>query len=140
MKVINSGQINTVEAFLFGHNVCVCMCTCLHMHTVESVILGVVKILEEFEKQHLCPPLESNAGNFQINTEHEQSNFLGFPGGTSGKEPTYQCRRLKRHGSHSWIGKIPWRRAWQLNSVKRISWTEEPGGIQSIGSQRVGHD
>ena len=29
---------------------CVRMCTCLHVHTVESVILGVVKILEEFEK------------------------------------------------------------------------------------------
>ena len=22
----------------------------------------------------------------------------------------------------------------------RILWTEEPGGLQSIGSQRVGHD
>ena len=22
----------------------------------------------------------------------------------------------------------------------RISWTEEPGGLQSMGSQRVGHD
>ena len=22
----------------------------------------------------------------------------------------------------------------------RIAWTEEPGGIQSVGSQRVGHD
>ena len=22
----------------------------------------------------------------------------------------------------------------------RIQWTEEPGGLQSIGSQRVGHD
>ena len=22
----------------------------------------------------------------------------------------------------------------------RISWTEEPGGLQSIGSQRAGHD
>ena len=22
----------------------------------------------------------------------------------------------------------------------RIPWTEEPGGVQSIGSQRVGHD
>ena len=22
----------------------------------------------------------------------------------------------------------------------RISWTEEPGGLQSTGSQRVGHD
>ena len=24
--------------------------------------------------------------------------------------------------------------------VWRIPWTEEPGGLQSIGSQRVGHD
>ena len=22
----------------------------------------------------------------------------------------------------------------------RISWTEEPGGLQSMGSQRIGHD
>ena len=24
--------------------------------------------------------------------------------------------------------------------ARRISWTEEPGRLQSIGSQRVGHD
>ena len=24
--------------------------------------------------------------------------------------------------------------------ARKISWTEEPGGLQSIGSQRVGHD
>ena len=24
--------------------------------------------------------------------------------------------------------------------ANRIPWTEEPGGLQSIGSQRVGHD
>ena len=24
--------------------------------------------------------------------------------------------------------------------VGRIPWTEEPGGLQSMGSQRVGHD
>ena len=32
---------------------------------------------------------------------------LGFPGGTSGKEPTCQCRRHKRHGISSWVGKVP---------------------------------
>ena len=31
----------------------------------------------------------------------------GFPGGTSGKEPTFQCRRYKRHGFDPWVGKIP---------------------------------
>ena len=39
--------------------------------------------------------------------------FGGFPGGISGKEPTCHCRRCKRHGFSPWVGKIPWRRAWQ---------------------------
>ena len=59
----------------------------------------------------------------------------GFPGSTSGKELTCQCRRCKRQefnpleekmATHS---SIP---AW------RIPWTE-PGELQSIGSQRAGH-
>ena len=40
-------------------------------------------------------------------------------------------------------GKIPWRRAWQPTPVIlawRIPWTEEPGGLHSMGSQRVGHN
>ena len=38
---------------------------------------------------------------------------MGFPGGASGKEPTYQCRRCKRHGFDPCVGKISWRKAWQ---------------------------
>ena len=34
-------------------------------------------------------------------------NNLGFPGGASGKEPTCQCRRLKRHGSIPGSGRSP---------------------------------
>ena len=33
-------------------------------------------------------------------------HYMGFPGGASGKEPTYQCRRHKRPGSDPWVGKI----------------------------------
>ena len=39
--------------------------------------------------------------------------------------------------------KIPWRRAWQHTPVflpGESLWTEEPGGLQSMGSQRAGHD
>jgi len=63
--------------------------------------------------------------------------ILGFPGGTSGKEPTCQCRSCKRcrfdpleekMATHSRI------LAW------RIPWTEEPGRVQSIGSYRDRHD
>ena len=45
-------------------------------------------------------------------------HFLrGFPGGTSGKEPACQRRRRKRWGFNPWVGKIPWRRAWQSIAV-----------------------
>ena len=30
------------------------------------------------------------------------------------KESSCQCRRLRRHGFDSWVGKIPWRRKWHL--------------------------
>ena len=62
--------------------------------------------------------------------------FPHFPEGASGKEPPCQCRRCKRHRFDSLEGMathasiLDW----------RIPWTEEPGGLQSIGSHRVGHD
>ena len=33
--------------------------------------------------------------------------------GTRSKEPACQCRRCKRCRFNPWVGKIPWRRAWQ---------------------------
>ena len=35
-----------------------------------------------------------------------------------------------------------WRRKWQPTRVLawQIPWTEEPGGLPSMGSHRVGHD
>ena len=64
--------------------------------------------------------------------------FGGFAGGASGKEST--CRIGKRCAFDPWVRKIPLEKgiapdfsilAW------RIPWTEEPGGLQSMGSQRV---
>ena len=37
--------------------------------------------------------------------------------GASGKEPTCQCRRHKRHGFSLWVRMIPGRRAWQPTAV-----------------------
>ena len=61
----------------------------------------------------------------------------GFPGGSDGKESAYN------EGDLGLIGKIPWRRAWQPTPVflpGESPWTEEPGGLQSLGSQRVRYD
>ena len=39
--------------------------------------------------------------------------YIGFPGGASGKESAYQCRRHKRLEFDPWVWKIPWSRKWQ---------------------------
>ena len=43
--------------------------------------------------------------------------YKGVQGGTSGKEPTCQCRRYKRFRFKPWVRKIFWRRAWQPTAV-----------------------
>jgi len=61
-------------------------------------------------------------------------------GGSDGKESACNIGDL---GSLSpWVGKSPWRRAWQPTPVLlpgESPWTEKPGGLQSMGSQRVRH-
>ena len=51
------------------------------------------------------------------------------------------CLQCGRPGFNTWIGKIPWHRKRPTHSsilAWRIPWTEEPGGLQSMGSKRVG--
>ena len=46
-----------------------------------------------------------------------RSSSMGSPGGASGEEPACKCRRRKRCGSDSRVGKIPWRRALEATPV-----------------------
>ena len=63
----------------------------------------------------------------------------GFPGGTSGKELACQCRRHKRY--LGWEDPLEEGMATHSRILaQRIPWTEEPGGLESIEFQRVGHD
>ena len=48
---------------------------------------------------------------------HKLDKSMGFPGGISGKEPTCQCRRCKRHRIDCWVGKNPWRRVQKPTPV-----------------------
>ena len=44
--------------------------------------------------------------------------------------------------NNPYIGKIPWKRAWQPIPVflpGESPWTEEPGGLQSMGLKRLRH-
>ena len=70
-------------------------------------------------------------------------DLCGFPGGTDDKEPACQCRRHMRQEFDPWVKKISWRSKWQPSQVIlawKIPWTEEPGALQSMGPQKVGHD
>ena len=59
----------------------------------------------------------------------------GFSGGISGKEPDCRCRDTKDAGSISGSG-----RPSGGGHGTPLPWKEEPGGLQSVGSQRVRHD
>ena len=76
---------------------------------------------------------------FYILQEYMQKDF---PGGTSGKEPACQCRRHE-----TWIQSLGQEdpleegMATHFSIVAwKIPWTVEPGGLQSIGFQRVGYN
>ena len=64
-------------------------------------------------------------------------------GGASDKTPAWQCRRHE-----TWVGSIQsGKDPLEEGTAKyfrilawRIPWTEEAGGLQFIGLQRVGHD
>ena len=65
----------------------------------------------------------------------------GFPSGASGKEPV--CHETQDTPFGSLGQEPPLEEGMDPHSrilAWRIPWTEEHGGVQSIGLQRVGHD
>ena len=67
---------------------------------------------------------------------------MGFPGGSAVKNPP-----AKQEMQETWVRSLGWEETLEEEVAThssipswRISWTEEPGGLQSMGSQRVGHD
>ena len=73
--------------------------------------------------------------HFPPMSEYSQgSPFCRLPRWVSGKESTCRCRRCVLD---PWSQKTPWRRKWQPTPVflPEFPLTEEPGGLQSTGSQ-----
>ena len=63
---------------------------------------------------------------------------MGFPGGSVKNPPAAQQTRVQSLGRED-----PLEKAVAIHSTIlawRIPWTEEPGGLQSMVSQRVGHE
>ena len=92
--------------------------------------------------------LEHSSPNPQISS-YGLSLYLecGFPGSTSGKESACQCRRHKSSIPFPWVLSLgqgdPLEKEIAIHSsilAGRITWTEVPGGLQSMRLQRVGDD
>ena len=58
------------------------------------------------------------------------THHQGFPSSASGKEPSCQCRRCKR--SLGWDDLEESMATHSSILAWRISWTEKPGGLQSM--------
>ena len=64
---------------------------------------------------------------------------MSFPSGSDGKKFACNAGDL---GSIPGLGRSPEKEMAIHSSILvwRIPWTEEPGGLQSMGSQTAGHD
>ena len=103
--------------------------------------------LSSWDAPHLCthltftfPHIPSGGNCGLLSIYHYLHTTRGFPGGAGGKEPACQCRSRRRR-FNPWVRRISWRiswrRAWPLTPVLwpgESPWTEEPGGLQAMGS------
>ena len=78
-------------------------------------------------ERHLVDREPSNHSQLSLQKSQSEAAFKaetvssqGFPGGSAGK--------------------IPWRRKWQPILACKVPRAEEPGGLQSMGSQGAGHN
>ena len=66
--------------------------------------------------------------------------LVDFSGGVSGKEPICNAGRFWRQRFDPWVGKIPWRRAWQPTPVflpGESAWTEELGSYNPLDRKEL---
>ena len=105
----------------------------------RSVIYKFQASLVTAQPPHTAPPPSPVSHFLLLPVIFEP--WEGFPGSASGKELVCQFRRRKRCAFKSWVGKILWRRAWQLTAAflpgescrqRSLAGYEE--------SQRVGHN
>ena len=68
--------------------------------------------------------------------------YVGFPGGSVVKNPPASAGATRDSGSIPGSGRSSEKGMIPCSSILpgKIPWREEPGGLQSMKSQRVGHD
>ena len=73
--------------------------------------LRIIPLRYHITHSHVCFSMGSGL------IEQYYAAISGFPGGTSGKEPTCQCRRHKKCRFDPWVRKSLWRRKWLATPV-----------------------
>ena len=101
------------------------------------------QILKHFiPSDHLCVFYSANTVGFKQNWRMFILLHVGFWNDCSDKEPAWQCRRYKRCGFNPWVGKLLWRRKWQLTPVFLPGESHRQRSLvgYSAWGCRVGHD
>ena len=88
----------------------------------------------------LCPGPSTAGGDLGDAVTELKVCDWGFPGGASGKGSACQCRRHERREFAPWVGKIPGEGNGTPLQYSGLENSTVAGGLQSLGSQRVGHD
>ena len=138
---------------------CSVMSNSLRLHGLQRLGFSDLYHLPEFAQTHvhwihdaiqsshpLYPP-SPFAFNFSqhqdllqwVSALHQAAKESGFPDGSDGKESAYNAGDP---GSIPGSGRLP-REGMAIHSsilAWRIPWIEEPGGLESMRSQRVRHD
>ena len=106
-------------------NFCNILCLDQYIHNVTFEHIINVKIIKGLFHIHYICIKSSKSSMYFTSTTH----FNDIPSGSAVKKsPAVQETQEKETATQSSI----------LGT--KISWTQEPGGLQSIGSQRVGHN
>ena len=87
----------------------------------------------------LTPPTGPSETYFVIEEFEFSRGALGFPGGLDSEESAFNARDM---GFIPGLGRSPGEGNGTHSSVLtwRLPWTVGPGGLQSMGWQRVRHD
>ena len=113
-------------------------CATYFIRHCASLVAQLVKNLSAVQAN--CRPVPFLGWEDPLNRgQATYSSLLGLPWCFRRSRIHLQCRRP---GFNPWVGKVAWRRAWHHiqyscleNPMDRGAWR-----LQSMGSQRVGHD
>ena len=131
----------------------------LFLHTPQTI--NMIQLLQTFsllspkwvyQAVLVVRKLPANVGDLRDTSSIPGSGRS--PGGGHGNSLQYSwaslvtqleriCLQYRILGFKPWVRKIPWRSEWLPSPVflpEESPWTEEPGGLQFIGSQRVIYD